>query len=263
VILLKTIFSKRNILPTLLVVVASIVMVRLGFWQLDRLAQRRVFNARVLAWIDAEPLTLNADALGGEDLPNMEYRLVEVRGSYDYDQQIALRLQQFESQAGIHLITPLHIEGTNVFVLVDRGWIPLGKADQVGWSAFDEDDKVVTITARMRRAGEGPDFGSLVDPTLSPDQDRLLLWYSIDPRRVAAQSGLPILENVYLQQLPEDTDQTLPFAQAPAVEISEGPHLGYAFQWFAFAAILLTGYPIYLLRRADAVPDTIEDAKSK
>jgi surfeit locus 1 family protein len=36
----------------------------------------------------------------------------------------------------------------------------------------------------------------------------------------------------------------------PPPELSEGPHLGYAFQWFTFTVIALVGYPLILRRRA-------------
>lgn len=34
--------------------------------------------------------------------------------------------------------------------------------------------------------------------------------------------------------------------------MSEGPHLGYAVQWFVFATVLLLGYPRYLWQQARA-----------
>jgi surfeit locus 1 family protein len=54
---------------------------------------------------------------------------------------------------------------------------------------------------------------------------------------------------VYLQLSEQDPPQVegLP-APAPLPELSEGPHLGYALQWFAFATIALVGY-VVLLRR--------------
>ena len=42
-------FSKRWILTTLLAFAGVLVLARLGIWQLDRLAERRAFNARVNA----------------------------------------------------------------------------------------------------------------------------------------------------------------------------------------------------------------------
>ncbi len=45
-------FRRPWIFVTILVIVAALVMIRLGIWQLDRLAGRRAFNAQVLSQID-------------------------------------------------------------------------------------------------------------------------------------------------------------------------------------------------------------------
>ena len=44
---LERMVSRQWWKTTLLVLAAVLVMVRLGIWQLDRLAQRKAFNARV------------------------------------------------------------------------------------------------------------------------------------------------------------------------------------------------------------------------
>src|SRR5215217_2504887 len=119
----RRMLNRKWLLTTILVIAAAAVMVRLGIWQLDRLAQRRAFNARVLAQIDQPVLDLSGEALGA-DLANMEYRKVKVTGEYDFSQEVALRNQAMNGQWGVHLITPLRIAGTDQAVLVDRGWIP-------------------------------------------------------------------------------------------------------------------------------------------
>jgi surfeit locus 1 family protein len=120
---LTRLFNRRWWKITLLVILAMGVMVRLGIWQLDRLAQRRAFNARVQAQMEASTLHLQGAALT-EDLPSMEYRQVQVTGEYDFAHQVALRNQAWQGQFGVHLVTPLEISGTQTAVLVDRGWIP-------------------------------------------------------------------------------------------------------------------------------------------
>jgi len=37
----------------------------------------------------------------------------------------------------------------------------------------------------------------------------------------------------------------------PVLDLSEGPHLGYAIQWFFYAALVFFGYPVYLRKQAD------------
>jgi surfeit locus 1 family protein len=48
----------------------------------------------------------------------------------------------------------------------------------------------------------------------------------------------------------EPTRAALP-VPAPLTELSEGPHLSYAIQWFSFAAVALVGCAV-LLRRGGA-----------
>ena len=45
----------------------------------------------------------------------------------------------------------------------------------------------------------------------------------------------------------EDAGRDSILAVAPP-ELSEGPHLGYAVQWFIFTAIAVVGYPLVLRR---------------
>ncbi len=75
-------FSKRWILTTLLAFAGVLVLARLGIWQLDRLAERRVFNARVTAAMARPPLDLNSQALPAE-LLDLDYApRSELQGEY-------------------------------------------------------------------------------------------------------------------------------------------------------------------------------------
>ena len=40
----------------------------------------------------------------------------------------------------------------------------------------------------------------------------------------------------------------MPYRTQLELDLNEGSHLGYAFQWFTFALILAIGYPIYVSR---------------
>jgi surfeit locus 1 family protein len=53
-----------------------------------------------------------------------------------------------------------------------------------------------------------------------------------------------------VQQAPVPGSIGPPFRSLPELDLSEGPHLGYALQWFTFAALLTFGYPVYLRRQA-------------
>jgi cytochrome oxidase assembly protein ShyY1 len=86
----------------------TLVMVRLGF-QLDRLATRRSFNARVSEQVGQSPLMLSSESFTQngfklDDLVWMEYRQVIVTGVYDTEQEVALRNQVWHDQYGV--LTP-------------------------------------------------------------------------------------------------------------------------------------------------------------
>ena len=116
-------FRRPWIFITVLVIVASIVMVRLGIWQLNRLEQRRAFNAQVLSQIDEAPLTLTDNVISG-NVEALEFRTVIIDGQYDLANTLVLGNQVWNEQIGVHLLTPLIISGTQSIILVDRGWIP-------------------------------------------------------------------------------------------------------------------------------------------
>lgn len=108
--LLKAIFSRRWIVATMLVIVGMAVMMRLGVWQLDRLAQRRAANAVLTAVLASEPLTL-ADMSLPTDPSGLKDRQVMANGAFDLERQVVLLVQNWNGRAGVHLITPFLIAG--------------------------------------------------------------------------------------------------------------------------------------------------------
>ena len=113
-------FQRKWLVATLLVFAGTALCVRLGIWQLDRLQQRRAFNAQFEMARTEPVLDLNQDI--PEDVAAMEWRAVTVTGNYDFANQVALRNQYYDNQPGYHLLTPL-LFGREA-VIVDRGWIP-------------------------------------------------------------------------------------------------------------------------------------------
>jgi len=238
-------FSRRWILASLLVLVGMGVTSRLGVWQLDRLEQRRQFNARVLAQVDQPILELAGAALES-DLSSMEYRSVVVRGVYDHSQEVALRNQAWGNQWGVQLLTPLHIQGSDRAILVDRGWVPSDDFEFGNWEQYKEPG-LVEVRGVIRLSQSKPDFGRRADPTVAPGE-RLEAWFFANVQGIAQQVPYALLP-VYIQQAPESSWNGLPYRTQPDLDLTEGPHLSYAIQWFAFAAILGIGYPFFIRRQ--------------
>lgn len=238
--------SRRWLLATLLVIIGVAINIRLGIWQLDRLAQRRAFNARVLAQVNQPVLDLQGAALN-EDVANMEYRPVQVTGEYDLNYEVALRNQAWGNQLGVHLLTPLHITGSDQTVLVDRGWVPLEGSNYQSWASYPEPG-VVTVRGVIRASQNKPDFGRRSDSVPAPGEPPLKSWYFANVQGISRQMPYSLLP-IYIQQAPEPAWTSLPYRTQPSLDLTEGPHQSYAIQWFTFAAILGIGYPFFIRRQ--------------
>jgi surfeit locus 1 family protein len=236
----KKMFSRAWLIATLLVFLGTAFCIRMGIWQLDRLKQRRVFNTQVESMRAVESLDLNQNLPA--DISAMEWRAVTVTGEYDFANQVALRNQYNGDQYGYHLITPLLFSGGAV--LVDRGWIPAdGNTTPSDWRKYDETGQV-TVTGQIRLGQQKPAFGGVADA----EAEYLDIWNNLNVVRISEQSPYPILP-VYVQpnEIENDADPPIPFQ--PEVDLTEGPHFGYALQWFAFATILFLGYPFFLRKQ--------------
>jgi surfeit locus 1 family protein len=208
----------------------------LGFWQLARLEQRRAANAVALAVLDQNPTTLT----GGEPDPAaLAGRKVRVTGTFLNDQSVVLRGQRSDSGVdGVHLLTPLRLAGSDAAVIVDRGWLPASQRGPAALAAYAIEREVVV---------EGVAYPPQVRPDAPlaprdlplPGQSRIDAWVRVDVAGLQGQVDAPLLP-LYVEQLPDGT-AALPRPRDPRT-LDEGPHLGYALQWFAFAAILAVVY---------------------
>lgn len=242
--LLRKMISFKWLFTTLLVIAGTAVCARLGIWQLDRLEQRRAFNAQVTNMRASELLDLNANI--PEDIASMEWRAVTVTGEYDFENQMALRNQYSEGIYGFHLITPLQFKGG--VVLVNRGWIP-AESDSLpeDWRVYDEPG-TVTLTGQIRLGQGKPSFGGVAD-ALPADGSPLWVWNNLDVTMMSPQMPYPILP-IFIQPTTQgDSEPPIPYQ--PIIELTEGSHFGYALQWFTFAVILFFGYPFYLRKQDD------------
>jgi surfeit locus 1 family protein len=254
--LLLKLFSRRWWFATLLVMAGTLVLIRLGIWQLDRLAQRRAFNVQVASMRAQPALDLNQEQPG--NIQDMEWRPVQSRGEYDFANQVAVRNQYHEGQSGYHLLTPLRFDGTlsdssiasgstPLAVLVDRGWIPAdGNSAPDDWRKYDETGEV-KVTGQIRLGRDKPAFGGVAD-ALPEDGSKLMIWNNADLVQIARQIPYPILP-VYIQPNPDPVDPDPPVPFQPELDLTEGPHFGYAMQWFTFAALLFFGYPGYVRKQ--------------
>jgi surfeit locus 1 family protein len=249
--MLRLMFSRRWWWTTLLVVAGIGVVIRLGFWQLGRYAENRAYNAHLDAMQAATPLVLST-ANASSDLTGMEYRAVQVTGTYDFAHQVAIRnqvwTQSWGDDMGYALLTPLVLADGRA-VLVERGWIPLKDNTPASWSRYDQPG-TLTVTGVLRLPAR-PEMGGEQDPTPAPGESGLDFWNLVNIPRLQEQIPSPLLP-VYIQQAPDPSQTGLPYRDSPVPDpADDGTNLGYALVWFSFAILLFFGYPLYLRKQGE------------
>ncbi|HWQ13951.1 MAG TPA: SURF1 family protein [Roseiflexaceae bacterium] len=243
--MLNALFTGRGLVATLVVLAGVAVLCRLGLWQLDRHSQRMAQNRLIAERMALPPAPLDP-ALPPEEL---DYRRVVLRGVFDPSQEVLLRNREYQGATGYHLITPLRLPGRSGAVLVDRGWVPLGAEDPEQRRRYAPPPGEVTVEGVARRSQRyegGPE-----DPPTGPLKPRLDAWFRVDIERIERQTGYPLLP-VFVQQQPGPEPPAEPPFPARTTDLGLGSHLGYAIQWFAFAAILAVGYVVVTYRRLHA-----------
>lgn len=235
-----------GVLAVLLLVGVVAVCVWAGFWQLERLEQRRARNAQL-----AQALTLPALRLDAELLPQLEAdplaylnRRVSVQGLYDPEGEIVLRGRPHQGRPGVHLVTPLRISGSDAAVLVNRGWVPSADAATVELPPLSEPG-LREVQGLIQVIPSTPEDGMPLLLDTGGAHVLTLRW--LDLAALRARSPYPLLP-IYLQQLPDPTAPQLP-VRLSMPTLDDGPHLGYALQWFSFAAIALIGFLVVVIRQ--------------
>jgi surfeit locus 1 family protein len=240
-------FRGRWLWATIGVALLCALFLTLGTWQLQRLEQKRAANALILARMQEPPLTLSGQALDPEQA---NLRRARVRGTYDYSQEIVLRNRTLNEIPGVHVLVPLRLTGSDAAVLVDRGWIPYEMADPAQRARFHDAEGEVEVSGILQQSQKRPGSIAPADLPLGPERPRLDAWHRVDIPRIQEQIPYPLLP-LYLEedQAPGEPIRRFPRAE-PELALSEGGHLGYAIQWFAFAGILLGGYVLFFRQRA-------------
>lgn len=215
---------------------AAALCVRLGIWQLDRLAQRRSYNAQVAARFDAgaEPLR---EALA-RDTADARWRRVRGVGVPDYSRDILLASRTRGGSPGVWIVSPLQLPDTDTLVALVRGWVYSPNGRDIDFARWREGE-TFTVDGRLD-AFQRPAAGA---PRL-PSEARAFRWLERDTLR--AEWGAPVASMLVYQFGDtiggyEVTGGVTP-ARFPLPTLDEGPHRSYAVQWFSFALVFVVGY---------------------
>lgn len=230
----RFLLKPRWIALGLFALVMTGLCVRLGFWQLDRLDGRRYFNHRYEAGMTAAPEPVERLVDAGGDLL---YRQAEATGTYDPAREVILYGRTNQGEPGNHVLTPLRLPDGRA-LLVDRGWVPFAM-DTPPVAAAAPAPGTVSVTGLLAPSEPGgtPQDAGTITTVTRPDLQRIgqQLPYPLVPYYLQLRTQVPA----------QAGDLPIP---PPVPTLDEGPHLSYALQWFAFAAIAGCGFALLVWR---------------
>jgi cytochrome oxidase assembly protein ShyY1 len=210
-------------------------MILAGFWQLQRLDERREANAEFIERIEQPPVPLASLLVDDLDPDTVSNRRVTASGTYLLDQVVLFNRSQ-GGRAVDNVLTPLVLDDGRVLI-VNRGSIP------VEGEAPTPPAVAVTIEGRLRPS-EFRQRGGLSDA----DVEVIEQTRRVDLERLAPQFGgdlVPLyVELVSSEPAVGPTDPLL--LDTPV--LGEGNHLSYAFQWFIFSACVAAGWVLAVRR---------------
>ena len=213
----------------LLVCLLAAACSALGMWQLDRRDAVRADIGIVEENYDADPVPYDPALFEAYD-PATEWQPVTLTGTYDTAGQRVVRNRPLNGRPGYEVLVPLRLDDGTA-VTVNRGWLPIGN-DEAGRpdAVPAPPEGEVEVTVRIRPAEPAVDRGA--------PEGQLA---SIDLQAYAAELEYPLAAGSY-GVMASESPAPAEKPQALAVpERSEGTHLSYAMQWFAFGLLMFVG----------------------
>jgi cytochrome oxidase assembly protein ShyY1 len=223
------------------VLLLVVTMINLGFWQLRRLDEKQAINEQVRERASGEPVLL-AELVDPSDPvstgASIEWENVVVSGEYLADEEVLIRSRSLDGRPGFWVLMPLETSD-GAIVAVNRGWVPFDEETDGSDAVYETPTGEVTVTGLVQRS---------VAPARSSGDDQTTVAHADLEWLDEEVSGE--VYPVYVQLEGQSPDP----AASPVVlgppDLSDGPHLGYAVQWFVFSAIAIVGYPVILRRVA-------------
>jgi surfeit locus 1 family protein len=224
----------RSFIVLLAALAGALTTVRLGFWQLDRAAQKTALHEALIARgalpaLDAAQLARSSDAVAAQ-----VHRRVVLEGRWLEAHSVYLDNRQMNGRPGFFLVTPLQLAADDA-VLVQRGWLPRDAQDRTRLAA------VATPAGTLRIEGRiAPGIARLYEFDAAASG---AIRQNLDLAAYARETGLRLRPLAVVQLEGVAAADGLQRQWTPAV-LDVSKNHGYALQWFALGA-LITGLYVW------------------
>jgi len=215
----------RFFIPASLIIATLVLLISLGFWQLDRADEKRAIEDQIDSANsgDVELVT------SVEFLKDKEYYHVRLQGSYIGDKQFIYDNQIVDQISGYYVLTPFILKGASKAILINRGFIPWsGRRDKL--ANVDIGEKLTEVKVQISIPVKRMELK--VSETIG---DFPVLIQALDLDEMSTIASLDLASVIGLLS-PESEDGFVRQWEPYTGSIER--HIGYAIQWFLMALVL-------------------------
>lgn len=237
--MLKFTFKPR-LIPGIAVAAGITLFVNLGHWQAGKAERRSAEIAQHKARGQHAAYRLTAATVSAEDVQDVP---VTVRGVYEPAHQFYVDNRLQDGRPGVHIVTPLKIEGSDTRVLINRGWAE--------WSVRQSPLPVAETPVGVVEINGIASIPTTKKFFLMPEHEdnNGALWTRLDLARFAKTVPGTLQPVVVLQNQTDSKDALV--RKWPPPEDRVSMHQSYSMQWFGMAGALLVFYLVASLRKKE------------
>lgn len=226
---------------TILAIIACACLVYLGYWQLQRAHEKKTFLAHLQTRSTFAPVKLHQ--LKNPSLHTDRFLPVSVDGVFMNQYTFLLDNQVLDRKPGFRVLTPLQSPLLDRWVLIDRGWVPMGANRK-------ELPKIPPAFGLQKIHGQIDTITTGIvwvkdEATLTAVWPVIL--QELDYQLISDQMQHPVYKFVIRMQ----PGSKHAFAFPPhVISTDHNKHIAYALQWFAFAFLVLIYYIVMSTKRS-------------
>lgn len=230
---------RPNLWGSLLALLGVAAGIHLGIWQSGRAHEKLQVAESMVQRASAPAVRIGAERMNAAEL---EYRTVEARGRFDPRGLVLIDNQVRKGRVGYEVIMPLQLAGSDMHVLVDRGWIS-GTGDR---SRLPE---VKTPEGEIALVGIAVVPGKRMYELSATDAIEGSVWQNLSIERYVERMRYEV-QPVLVRQTSDAADGLMRDWTVSNREINV--HRSYAFQWFALAGLVFVVYLVMSFKRDTA-----------
>jgi len=226
---IKNLYFRFSLLGTILAIIGVSGFAALGIWQTLRAYEKQELQQSVDNAAQQEPFNLNNNQSA---ISTKIYQKVRLTGQYDKNNEILIDNIVYKGTAGYHILTPFKLENSEIHIMINRGWVPVGN-DRNTLPVIKTPEDVQTIHGIIAPHRSKP-------PLILGELDTAVrVWQYFDIDKYTSQRHIDLLPVVILL---DENDRNGYVREWPKYDAKMGMHIGYAIQWYVFAIIVLVTY---------------------